>query len=159
MFGLLLAQRWLKKMIGAASKLQELKRNVVPPALALLAWCLWTGRRDKWMTVPSQRCSEKDSYQMLSPASLQWHGEAFGSKALGFRHQTRGKGWGQVSLAETGPLFFLYDRRSPEILRKCIGALIMLVRLCCKVCFSLFSIWVSYCESARCLERMCKEPQ
>lgn len=96
---------------------------------------------------------------LTNTASLQWHGEAFGSKALGFRHQTRGKGWGQVSLAEMGPLFFLYDRRSPEILGKCIGALIMLVRLCCKVCFSLFSIWVSYCESARCLERMCKEPQ
>lgn len=31
-------------MIGAASKLQESKRNAVPPVLALLAWCVnWQG--------------------------------------------------------------------------------------------------------------------
>lgn len=43
-----------------------------------------------------------------------------------------------------GPRFFsLYDRWSTEILGKCIGAFTMLARLCCKVCFSLFSIWVT----------------
>lgn len=36
-------------------------------------------------------------------------------------------------------------------------ALIMLVRLCCKVCFSPCSIWVNNRENAHCWGRMCKK--
>lgn len=57
---------------------------------------------------------------LTNTASLQWRGEAFGSKALRFRHQTRGKGW-EVSLAGTRQLFFpvwqMVSRKFGEVYR------------------------------------------
>lgn len=80
---------------------------------------------------------------LTNTASMQWRGEAFGSKALSFRHQTRGKGWGQVSLAGTGPHFFPYMIDGLQKFWESVGAFTMLVRLCCKACFSSFTIWVT----------------
>lgn len=67
---------------------------------------------------------------LTNTASLQWWGGAFGSKALGFRHQTGKKGW-SVTSRDGATFFFLYDRWPTEILGKCIGVYIYSVYIPC----------------------------
>jgi len=143
-------------MIGAASELHEPERNAVPPALALLASCLWTGRGVKWMTVPSLKRPEKDSYQMLSPAKSHEHCQsgmmmrrALGSKGLAFNMKLQGRdvtSWGQAtcfSVWKTVSINFsvVYECTYYHVQSSCFP----------------WSIWVSYYKTAHCQERTCKK--
>lgn len=74
-------------------------------------------------------------------------------RPLDFQMKLGGRDGDSVTSWDGATCFFLSERWSPEMLGKYIGALLMLVRLCCK--FFLLGASDRVAMSAHCWERMC----